>query len=144
MNFSKKEIIFYILVFLLFYVFAKSSLYFAGWVKINNDLSILIMSVVFTGIIFLLHHFDNKDNFHFELTPEKHCEGGAYMLSSASPEKKKFCAQFTNEEKKYFSCPNGFDGRPVHWERTSMSNDQWRNEMCNTDFNDYKEDPRVL
>lgn len=147
MNFSKKEIIFYVLVFLLFYVFAKSSFYFSGWTKINNDLSILIMSLLFTGIIFLLHYFDNKDSkdsFNFELTPEKHCEGGPYMLSSASPEKKKFCAQFSNEEKNYFSCPRGFDGRPVHWERTSMSNDEWRNEMCKDNFNDYNEDPRVL
>jgi len=144
MLFSKKEIVFYILVFLLFYVLAKSSFYFSNWVKINNDLSILIMGILFTIIIFLLKNFDSRDNFYFELTPEKHCEGGDYMHSSSSPDKKKFCAQFTKEEKNYFTCPNGFDGRPVHWERTSMSNDQWRNEMCNDNFNDYKEDPRVL
>jgi hypothetical protein len=65
MLFSKKEIVFYILVFLLFYVLAKSSFYFSNWVKINNDLSILIMGILFTIIIFLLKNFDSRDNFYF-------------------------------------------------------------------------------
>jgi hypothetical protein len=142
MNESQKEIIFYVIIFLLFYVLSKSSGYVGTYFKLNNDVSLLLFSLVFTGVVFLLKNLGNKDNFYFELTPEKHCEGGSYLYSS-DPVKKKFCSQFSKSDIANYSCCNGFHGAPVHWERTSMSDDKWNNKMCDGNFKEYT-DPQVL
>lgn len=142
MNQSQKEIIFYVIIFLLFYVLSKSSGYVGTYFKLNNDVSLLLFSLVFTGVVFLLKNLGNKDNFYFELTPEKHCEGGSYLYSS-DPVKKKFCSQFSQSDIANYSCCNGFHGAPVHWERTSMSDDKWNNKMCDGNFKEYT-DPQVL
>lgn len=88
----------------------------------------------------------SKDDFLFELTPEKHCEGGPYMWSS-SPEKQKFCSQFSKDDMARYECPNGFVGAPI-WRggvgnQPPESNDQWKNTRCSSIRDDYK-DPQVL
>lgn len=141
-----KKITFYLLIFLLFCVLTNSSIYISSNLNLNKDIIILLFAILFTGLIYALNIInskDNKDNFHFELTPEKHCEGGAYMHSSASPEQKKFCSRFTEAQKNEFSCNPGFHGRPVHWERTDMSDSKWENKMCDGNFKEYT-DPQVL
>jgi hypothetical protein len=136
------ELIFYTLIFLMFYIFSYSSNYLSSYFKINNNITMLLFGLLLSGIIFLLRKYQTKDNFFFELTPEKHCEGGSYMYSS-SPEKQKFCSQFTPKDIKYYSCTKGFHGAPVHWERTDMSDSKWENKMCDGNFDEYN-DPKVL
>ena len=58
---------------------------------------------------------DTQDNFHFELTPQKKCDGGKYMYTS-DPEKQKLCASFTPDELSMYECSPGFHGRPVWFE----------------------------
>ena len=77
----------------------------------------------------------NVDSFTFEVSPPKLCQGWPYMQSSAPQEIKDYCQKLFSTEKgrdayNSMNCPGGFPGRPVHWERTSMSNDKWENEMC--------------
>ena len=140
---SKKQIIFYILVFFIFFIIAKGSLYFSTILKINQDLSLLIGSLILTGVIFLLDKFEyTKDDFFFQVTPEKQCDGGPYMYSS-NPEKQKLCSKFSKQDLAQYSCPSGFYGRPVHWQRNDMSDSHWNNTMCDGNFKDYK-DPMVL
>jgi len=140
---SKKQIIFYILVFFIFFIIAKASLYLSPILKINQDISLLIGALILTGIIFLLDKFDyTKDDFFFQVTPQKQCDGGPYMYSS-NPEKQKLCSKFSKQELAQYSCPSGFDGRPVHWRRNDMSDSHWNNTMCDGNFKDYS-DPMVL
>ena len=140
---SKKQIIFYFLVFLIFFVISKASLYFSTSLKINQDITLLIGALLITGIIFLLEKFDyTKDNFFFQLTPEKECDGGPYMYSS-NADKQKLCSKFSKQDLAQYSCSPGFYGRPVHWNRNDMSDDSWNNTMCDGNFTDYS-DPMVL
>lgn len=86
----------------------------------------------------------SQDNFFFELTPEKYCEGGPYMWSS-NPEKQKFCSQFSKADMARYECPVGFHGAPV-WSQGNQpaeSNDQWKNTRCSSISKDYN-DPQVL
>ena len=132
MELQKKEIILYTIIFLIFYVFAKSSIYISLYLKISQDIVLIIAGLIFTVLIYFIKS-EIKDSFYFELTPEKHCEGGAYMYSS-DPVKKKFCSQFTPSQIKNFSCDRGFHGAPVHWSRTDMSDSKWENKMCDGNF----------
>jgi hypothetical protein len=75
----------------------------------------------------------SKDDFHFELTPEKHCEGGPYMWTS-DPEKQKFCSKFTKADMARYECGVGFHGAPI-WRggagnQPPESNSNWKNERC--------------
>ncbi len=137
---TTKDIIFYIVIVLIFYIFARSALYLNKTLNINIDLLLVLFAVLFTGIIFLLRH-EQKDSFTFQLTPEKHCRGGSYMWGDG--EKRKFCSQFTPQDIGYFSCSAGFHGAPVHWRRTNISNNEWENRTCDCDFKRYN-DPEAV
>lgn len=135
-------IIFYILLALLFYVFSKAGMFISNYLKMDIDVTLVLLGILFTGVIYLLKGMsDIKDNFHFELTPEKKCDGGPYMYTS-DPEKQKLCSQFTKQQLSEYSCPPGFHGRPVWWERSDESNADWANTMCDNGFND--DYPKVL
>lgn len=67
-----------------------------------------------------------KENFTFELTPEKHCYGGPYMWSS-DPQLKKFCNQFSEQDMSQYECPNGYVGAPVRWNFQPLSDGNWQN-----------------
>ena len=137
-----KKNFFYILVVLIFYLMSKSSILISEKFLVSQDIMLIISSIIFTIILYFFNNIIIKDSFYFELTPEKHCEGGPYMYSS-NPIKKKFCSQFKPSDIKYFSCDKGFHGAPVHWSRTNMSDSNWENKMCDGNFKKY-EDPEVL
>lgn len=141
---AKKQIVFYLLVFVLFYILSKAGIYFSKTLNISEDIMILLFGVIFTGLIFLIHKVEySKDDFFFELTPEKNCQGGPYMYSS-DPEKQKYCSQFSANDLAQYNCPAGFHGLPVHWERNDMSDADWTNRICDGNFKDYRDDPQVL
>ena len=103
--------------------------------------------IVLTAVIGFSKILDlSKDNFFFELTPQKYCEGGPYMWSS-NPEKQKFCSQFSKADMARYECPVGFHGAPIWREgqgnQPPESNDQWKNTRCAAISNDYN-DPQVL
>jgi len=67
----------------------------------------------------------------FETTPQKICSAGKYMLSSAPDSVKDECSKYSDDELAEYDCTTcGFNGQPVYFERTPMSNDEWKNEMC--------------
>ena len=119
-----KDIIFYVVIAIFFYIFARSSLYLNNNLEINIDLLLVLFAVLFTCILFLLRH-EQKDSFNFQLSPEKHCRGGPYMWGDG--EKRKFCSQFKPSDIAYFSCSAGFHGQPVHFKHTNISDKNWEN-----------------
>jgi hypothetical protein len=134
---NKNEIIYYILILLLFFVIARGSVYIGESLKLGQDIGLILGSLLFTGLIYLLkNNYLNKDNFYFELTPEKKCDGGPYMYSS-DPERQKLCSQFSPEDLANYQCNPGFHGRPVWWQRSDESDSKWQNGMCGNPPNDY-------
>lgn len=109
--------------------------------EINNGMKAIIVFAVVVLFTVLLKH--NKDGFHFELTPEKHCDGGPYMWSS-SPEKQALCSKFSKKDLSRYECGAGYDGRPV-WRggNAPESDAKWQNARCNNISSSYN-DPQVL
>ena len=99
--------------------------------------------------VFILYNYltkDIKDNFHFELTPEKRCDGGPYLWSS-SPEKQALCSKFSKADLARYECPAGlYNGRPIWREGAGnipLSDDNWQNTTCNQ-IGQNLPDPQVL
>lgn len=133
---STKEIVFYTLVFLLFYVFAQASIY-ASTDGLSISVILLLTGLIYTGIIYALYKslFSHQDNFRFQLTPGKFCED-PYTYSSDAL-KKAYCSQLSPEEIARYSCPTGFVGRPASFQRDSLSNDNFENTTCSSGLDSY-------
>ena len=143
MSISEKQLLFFMFgVFPILFFATTGTMYVSPKIesKFSELMIILFLSLLGTILIFILFKFlkvskYQKDNFHFEVTPEKKCEGWPYMQSSANPELKKYCNKlFSTKEGrnriKQVSCTNGFVGRPIHLESTPISNNKWQNERC--------------
>lgn len=108
---SNKQIIFFILVFILFFLFAKCSHICSSKLSLIPDVSLLLGALVFTVLLALLYNVTNvaecKDGFQFEVSPVKKCCGGPYMYSS-NPELQEFCDKVTPEQKSQMCCGVGF------------------------------------
>lgn len=127
---QSKDIAFFIFVGSLFFVLSKIANISTSQWHINQDVSLILTSIVFTIILILVGWMSNiRDDFTFEVTPAKRCAGGPYMYSS-NPELQKLCKNISPDEIAQYSCNPGFIGAPVHWNRTSMSDSHWENKMC--------------
>ncbi len=130
------KITLYLIILLLLFILLKSVIPIQSRLDVNINITYLILSLVFTTIIYLLilHKCKCKsvESFSYETTPQKLCED-PYTYTS-NDEKRKFCSQFTPEEIRKYHCSKGFNGRPVRFEYTSMSDSNWNNTMC-SNFN---------
>ena len=145
MTFDKNKVIFYGIILCIFYAFSEGSIYTSSSLNINKYFTLLVFSITFTAIMYLLINSNlnttQKDEFHFQVTPEKLCDGGSYMYTS-DPVKQKLCASFPPGDLAKYQCCPGFHGRPVWWSRSDESNADWANTMCDSGLDDYK--PHVL
>ena len=118
--------------------------------KMDKDLMAAILSLIIVVILIILYKSisvcECSDSFTlskgFEVTPEKLCDGGDYMLSSAPKEVQEMCAKL-DKNRSSVSCKRGFVGRPVHFEYSAMSNDKWQNTLCD-DQDSLTYTPKVL
>ena len=134
---SSKEIIFFVLTFVVLFFFSKGAILLEAEMKLGNTVSILITSFFGALLLMLVYKFAKiahcqADGFHFEVTPAKKCQGFPYMQST-NPELLKYCGELLStpqgqREYSVFNC--GCPATTFH--RTPMSNDMWKNEMCNT------------
>ena len=103
-----QKLLFLLEIFLLFLIFYKIQFnYFDN--QLGNNISI---SLVFTLLAWVILEVNinnvwSKDNFLFEVTPEKRCDGGPYMYSS-NPELQKLCGEFSQNDLNRFECSNGY------------------------------------
>ena len=78
----------------------------------NTDANSIFIASLFIVLIYVFDKMNAMNEpFHFEVTPEKRCDGGPYMRSS-SPELQELCKQFSPEDLKEYECDVGFIGRP--------------------------------
>ena len=152
----------YILIFLLIFVIVNNVTFVKqDFIKMNTNFAIKIMvSLVIFGIVYGIiqaqpakaeevkadGNVQNlNENFHFELTPEKRCDGGEYMRSS-DPARQALCSQFSAADLSRYECGPGYIGRPI-WRggagNGTLSNANWKNESCNQ-IDDSVKDPQVL
>ena len=139
MTSSVNKVVFYVMLGFFFIVFFFATTFFYSNSKntISKGFSVLIASIVFSlffaGYTQLTGLFKSEGYF-LEPGP-KMCRGGAYMWQGDS-EKSKFCRKLASTpegaaEIASYQCGKGYTGIPGNkFEDTPMSNDQWRNEMC--------------
>jgi len=132
----------FVLLIILFVVFAILTL-------LPNTIAFSPLKTLIVFGVFMLYNYltkDIKDNFYFELTPEKRCDNGPYMWSS-NPEKAALCSKFSKEQLARYECPGGlYNGRPI-WRQGAgnipLSDDNWQNTTCKQ-IGDNLPDPQVL
>lgn len=140
------EIIFFSLILVVMFSTAKGAVVLGPKMNLSSTITLLFSSVIGTAFLFLIYKLsklnkcDCGENFHFQVSPAKLCQGYPYMQSSASPEIQEFCHKLMStkegqHEYAQMNCNNGFHGRPVHWQYTPGSNDKWENEMCDKPLN---------
>ena len=112
MKHTTTEILYFIVIFILFFLITKFALFINTTNKINIDLSLLISSLIFTGLIIVFYYLsgltDCTDHYGimpnsnmkknvssptvgndlFQVTPGKLYRGGAYMFQGNSPQAK--------------------------------------------------------
>ena len=139
---KRNKVLLYILIFSIFYILSEGSSFISEYLNVNKYLMLIVSAIIFTCIMYLVNtSLVQKDGFHFELTPEKKCDGGDYMYTS-NPSKQQLCKSFSQSDLSKYSCCGGFHGRPVWYNRTDESNSDWENTMCDKGLNDY--DSHVL
>lgn len=65
----------------------------------------------------------------------KKCANGPYMYSS-NPQLKEVCDNVDNYELAQIACGKAFNGQPIQFDYSSLSNAQWENDVncnCNND-----------
>ena len=118
----KNQLIYFSILYIIFMIVIKS----ANFTENNMMISIYgLIFILFSYAIFNLldgtkmglcdvpKSSTGAEKFHFEVSPEKLCDGGEYLRTS-SPEKQKLCAQFSADQLANYECkPGEYHGRPV-------------------------------
>ena len=98
--------------------------------------SILVI-IIATALVYYLKQ--NKEGFYqkegdnkfplLEITPATECCGGPYMHST-DLETQKMCMELPDKELCTSCCKKGYNGRPIKFEYSTMSNKYFKNTMC--------------
>ena len=126
------NLLFLVLVGLLFFLGVSNPNSLTMFKKLTKTQNKAIASMLFTGIVYLLYTILNVcsvDNFRFEVTPEKKCCWGRYMLSD-DPEAIKYCESLSPEVLSSFCCGTGFHGKPTGFCYEPESDSKWENRRC--------------
>lgn len=150
MTSNVKQIIFFLIVYCLL-VYSMSLPFRMINFKLTKEIylmfagiSIILLSAVFISYKGLgIATCKQVDNFHFEVTPAKKCEGYPYMQSS-DPKLLQFCTDLLStpkgvDEYDSVNCCGGcgYVGRPLAtFEYTPESNSKWENERCSQKITD--------
>lgn len=60
----------------------------------------------------------------------KRCSGGPYMMTG-NPHLQEICQNIPNYKLAQIACGKAFNGKPVHFDYTPLSDWKWENERCN-------------
>ena len=134
---NSKEIIFFVLVFLAIVLSDMISSRLMEKMPKTKIFAPMIVALFVTLVLVTLYILGkvSQDNFHFEVTPYKKCDGGAYMTQSGPNQefcKKLLSTQEGQDKYNMFNCGTGdYHGRPLNFGPfTPLSNDQWENTSC--------------
>jgi len=128
-----KQIIFFILLYVLFYLSIKT---FQGWSG-ENEYKLPIISAVYTVIAIVFFYsikIKEKENFVNAAV----CRGGSYMFQGDDPTAK-MCRDLEKSKEgramiAQYNCGRGFVGKPRNnFSYSSNSNSEWEGIPCNDD-----------
>jgi hypothetical protein len=137
MNRSQREIIFFVLVFLVFYLAVKFSEYFIQKSGIHGDFGLLIVGLLYSLAIVAIYNLAKlKSNEGFwDVSLPAQCKGGPFFYQGDSELSKRCRALAETPEGKIalsgYNCPIGYVGQPgMPFYYTPLSDDNWKNERC--------------
>ena len=122
---NNTQIIFFVLVFIVLVGYSEITKKFNISASVNIGIS-LALTLILLGICSMKKSM-MKEPFFFEVTPEKKCRGGAYMRQSDT-ELQNYCNSLSQQQKSFYNCGKMYNGEPVHFEYTPLSNDYWEND----------------
>lgn len=134
---NSREIIFFVLVFVAIVLSDMISTRVMEKMPKTKVFVPLLVALILTMVLVGLYILGKvaQDNFRFEVTDVKKCDGGAYMTQSGpNHEMCKTLLSTQEGQDKYnmFNCGGGeFHGRPLNFgPLTPLSNSNWENTSC--------------
>lgn len=138
---SSRQLIFFILLFLIFFLTMKTG---NMWSRSENaasenaaseDTICIVVGMCFTVCIISIYYLAKLDKTHekfWDVSPAARCKGGKYMWQGSSPEAVRCRALADTPQGREmisaYNCPKGFIGVPkAPFAYTALSDDNWQN-----------------
>ena len=134
---SVREVIYFTLIFLVFFLAVKLGQFWLEKTGMNNDAVCIIVGIVYTLImivIFYLAKLQTKEDF-WDVSDPARCKGGPYFWQGDS-ETSKMCSEMAQTPEgrvsiSGYNCPVGYVGQPgLPFYYSPLSGDNWQNERC--------------
>lgn len=137
---SRREVLFFILVFLLFFIVSKACCrHIQTNLNINRNISFLVFGAIYTVVIIFCYWVaqlfcSNSEGF-WDVSPFAKCKGTQYMWQGDSAEAK-LCREMADTTEgrigiSSYNCPKGYNGQPsLPFYYTPLSDDNYENERC--------------
>jgi hypothetical protein len=134
---SVREIIYFILIFLIFFLAVKLAQFWLEKSNMNFDMAYLIVGLLYTLVmvaLFFLAKLQTKEGF-WDVSDAAKCKGGPYFWQGDS-QTSQMCREMakTPEGKvaiSGYNCPSGYVGQPgLPFYYSPLSDDNWKNERC--------------
>lgn len=139
---SVREILFFVLMGLLFYLFVKLANLWkdkAQVGKLAEDGIYFVVGVVFSLLmagIFLFSNLDRSSENFWDVSPAAQCKGGNWYNWQGDSDEAKMCRDLASSDEgrcaiASYSCPTGFIGTPkIPYYYSPLSDDNWQNQRC--------------
>jgi hypothetical protein len=132
-----REILYFLLAFLMFYLCVKLKDWTYKTSGISNDIAIISCGILFSIILIFLFYITkiNSNEGFWDISPPALCKGGPYFWQGDSPISKMCREMASTPEGRIaisgYNCPTGYVGQPgLPFYYTPISNDNWENERC--------------
>jgi hypothetical protein len=133
---SSRQLIFFTLLFLLFFLSVKTGKLWSKSGKApSEDITYIVIGVAYTCIMLAVYYLAkldcNSDEGFWDISPAAKCKGGKYMWQGSSPEAVR-CRELADSPEgramiASYNCSKGFIGVPKRtFEYTPLSDDNWQ------------------
>lgn len=102
---------------------------FKNKMLMNSLLFLVVLAALGVSVAAIIETTKKKEGFHFE-APLARCRNGSYTWGAKGSELRNYCESIPPSILNSQQCGVGFQGKPIHWERSSLSNDKWENDVC--------------
>lgn len=134
---STREIIYFVLLFLIFFLSLKLLEFWNTKIEINKDVSYILVGIIYTLVmvgLFYLAKMQTNEPF-WDVSDAAKCKGGPYFWQGDS-ENSKMCRELASTPEGMvaisgYNCPVGYVGQPgLPFYYSPLSDDNWKNERC--------------
>lgn len=139
---TKREIIFFILIFLIFYLVVKFSHIFKRF-KLSPEMIIILSGIIFTAIIFFIYNLSrlkSQENF-WDVSLASQCGPDSFFWKNGNSELSKKCRELAETPEGRVAlfgqrCPYGQVGKQgLSFYYDVISDDSWQNSRCKNKVN---------